>query len=213
MLEILEGKYILEKSLLGGLLIGLCSLFVSEVDQEIIRSIIISLGFLSTVELGLPVFNWISGEAKLMTTFMGYPSPDAVMFRLLINKILVGNIIGLCLATLVGYFLLPELPLSTALEDPKWGKIIISSIVTGFLIDLSVSGYRKDKNMRWIIVFSSFLTVTIGLDHFIIDFPQILISIIFKGSSILTGLGILGLTILGNFIGTRIRTLIIKTDD
>ena len=213
MLEVLEGKHSLEKSLLGGLLIGFCCVYAGTIQGEFIKSIIISLGFLSTLELKFPVFTLVSGEARIMTTFLGYPSPDVIMYRILIRKVLFGNILGLLLAGLCGIYLLPPDIITANVVDPSWGNVIVSSIVAGILINLGVSGYSESSNLRWIAVFPIFIVCTLGLSHSIVDLIPIMISTVLGDLSVLKGLGVLGLTILGNFFGTRVRTLIIKKDD
>ena len=202
-------KNLFEKSLLGGICLGLCLLGSTLVEFRFLQGVIVSLGFLGAMESGFPIITEKFGDARVMTTFMGYPSPNVLIFNLLIKKVFPGNLLGILLSIVIGRFVLGISEIEFKIEDNSWWEIFISSILAGILINFGTSNYYK-KKVKWLVIVSITLTTSLNLNHTLIDFGKVLLSED-PGLWILLKLTLISLC--GNFIGSRFRTLITNDED
>lgn len=202
-------KNLFEKSLLGGICLGLCLLGSTLVEFRFLQGLIVSLGFLGAMESGFPIITEKFGDARVMTTFMGYPSPNVLIFNLLIKKVFPGNLLGILLSIVIGRYVLGISEIEFKIEDSSWWEIFISSILAGILINFGTSNYYK-KKVKWLVIVSITLTTSLNLNHTLIDFGKVLLSddirlwVLFKLTLI---------SLCGNFIGSRFRTLITNDED
>lgn len=202
-------KNLFEKSLLGGICLGLCLLGTTLVEFRFLQGLIVSLGFLGAMESGFPIITEKFGDARVMTTFMGYPSPNVLIFNLLIKKVFPGNLLGILLSIVIGRYVLGISEIEFKIEDSSWWEIFISSILAGILINFGTSNYYK-KKVKWLVIVSITLTTSLNLNHTLIDFGKVLLSddirlwVLFKLTLI---------SLCGNFIGSRFRTLITNDED
>lgn len=202
-------KNLFEKSLLGGICLGLCLLGSTLVEFRFLQGLIVSLGFLGAMESGFPIITEKFGDARVMTTFMGYPSPNVLIFNLLIKKVFPGNLLGILLSIVIGRYVLGISEVEFKIEDSSWWEIFISSILAGILINLGTSNYYK-KKVKWLVIVSITLTTTLNLNHTLIDFGKVLLS---EDVRLWILLKLTLISLCGNFIGSRFRTLITNDED
>lgn len=202
-------KNLFEKSLLGGICLGLCLLGSTLVEFRFLQGLIVSLGFLGAMESGFPIITEKFGDARVMTTFMGYPSPNVLIFNLLIKKVFPGNLLGILLSIVIGRYVLGISEVEFKIEDSSWWEIFISSILAGILINFGTSNYYK-KKVKWLVIVSITLTTTLNLNHTLIDFGKVLLS---EDVRLWILLKFTLISLCGNFIGSRFRTLITNDED
>lgn len=210
----IEIKDLFTKSLFAGICLGFGIVSAGLIGNPVLQGFIISLGFIGAMELGYPLITERWGDARLMTTFNGYITPDAFIFRLIVRRMIPGNILGILIVTLLGILLLPEetrLVYEVACKD-SWWKLLLSSMITGLLLDISSKLYYK-QSIRWFIVVVTAFTFALGLDHSLVNIGKITYGIIYGNLDILTAVKILLISTAGNFIGSRIRTIIIKDNE
>lgn len=202
-------KNLFEKSLLGGICLGLCLLGSTLVEFRFLQGLIVSLGFLGAMESGFPIITEKFGDARVMTTFMGYPSPNVLIFNLLIKKVFPGNLLGILLSVVIGRYVLGISEVEFKIGDSSWWEIFISSILAGILINFGTSNYYK-KKVKWLVIVSITLTTTLNLNHTLIDFGKVLLS---EDVRLWVLLKLTLISLCGNFLGSRFRTLITNDED
>lgn len=204
-------KNLFARSLLAGLHLGIGVICCGYIESAVIQGLTISIIFLGMMELDYPLITERWGNAKLMTTFMGYVSPDATKFRLIIRKIIPGNIIGILISLLL-LLVLPDMP-NYIIENSSWWKILLSSLAVGFLLDNASKSYRLDSKSKWLMFSAGVCIGTIGLNHFLVDIIRVASNFIEGNIDLLSGFKIIGISLFGNFLGSRIRTLIVEDNE
>jgi hypothetical protein len=212
----LDLKNLFSKSLLAGLCLGLGVMCSSIIPSTLIQSIVISVIFMGIMELNYPLYTVKCGDSRVMTTIAGYPTPDIFILKLFIKKIIPGNFIGIIISTLCAILIFNRD--SIAINEfgfdsgMSWWRIILSSILTGFILDLGTRSFYKTRS-RWLMLSVLFIVTVSGLNHSLLDLLKVVYGWTNSALDIITGLKIVILSTLGNFWGSRLRTLLIKEED
>lgn len=209
----IEIKNLFTKSLLAGVCLGIGVFCGGYLKNDVIQGILVALMFFGMIEMNYPLITERWGDARLMTTFMGYITPDAFKLRLILRKIIPGNIIGLLLSTAVIMIVSPQCKILTyEIVDMSWWQILLSSVLTGLILDISSKSYRMNKT-KWIMLIGCITIASFGLNHFLVDVIRVTCNIINDKLEILSALKIVVISAFGNFLGSRIRTLIVKDEE
>lgn len=179
---------LITKSILAGLLISLAGIVYLNCPDNIVGSLLFSLGLISVILL----------EANLFTGKIGYVnSKRSILDSLLI---LVFNLVA---ATIVGLIYRCGLDAAASIAESKllvfsesWWLTGLKSIGCGAAIYLAVEGYKKSKSLIPVIL-GVMVFILAGWNHCIADCFYVA-----AGSSSVLAIPYLLVVIVGNSIGS-----------
>lgn len=179
---------LISKSILAGLLISLAGIAYLNCTDEIVGSLLFSLGLISVILL----------EAKLFTGVIGYVNSK----RSILDSVAI-LVFNLVIATIVGWIYRCGSAAAVAVTESKllvfsetWWLTGLKAIGCGAAIYLSVEGYKKSKSLIPVIL-GVMTFILAGWNHCIADCFYMA-----AGSSSVLAIPYLLLVIVGNSIGS-----------
>lgn len=190
------------KSILAGVLIGLAACIYAGCENKIVGACLFSIGLIAVILLG----------AFLYTGKIGYVnSKETLKYALigLVFNLIAAFIVGLCFRLSRGPQSIIDLRITVLTSSYGWLKVILRGILTGALIYLAVELFKitsacvEIQGKLIVIILPVIAFILAGGYHCIADAA-------YYGMSELSwqGLASIGLTIVGNSIGSLIIRLL-----
>lgn len=206
-------KNLFSKSLFAGICFGIGAVCSGVFRPGLFQGLIISLVFVGIMKLSYPLMTERGGDSDLSTTFAGYPTVDTIVLKLFAKRIVLGNFLGIIIAAICGLLLIsPSIKLQFVSLDSSWWRILMSSILTGLLVDLGARAFYKKQSV-WLILILVFAITVLGFNHVILDLVIVINEVFYNNLNLLIGIKILLFSTIGNFLGCRLRNLLIGGKD
>jgi formate/nitrite transporter FocA (FNT family) len=189
-----------KKSILSGFLIGLAGLINITVGTGILGAILFSSGVIAICLLNIPLYTGIAGSWEIRYLYLWKDLGG-------LGRILIGNVIGTFLASLL--VLKTGIPSSLFQiiefrEESTILEAFISGIGCGVLMEIAVYGWKERKSFLLILLYIPALILT-GMYPSIVDSFYYLAAWKYLDPYIIV---IWLVTVLGNFVGCNIRRIL-----